>query len=322
MRRLARKLLGLGGLGVGTAVTWRDSSVYLLAIQECRAVQGTLRRLSPSGDFGQPMISPCGTRVAYWGTVNAGDTPRVWMSRVEGAAGPTCVSRGEGIQGHPFWHPDGRRLVHFASKARAWNPRKQFSLDRPPSNLWWLDVNTGQSSRLTYGPFIDERPAVAPDGQSVVFVSNRSGRLNLWRVNLDGTGLEQLTHGMGPDYRPCISHDGRLLAYFSADADGSHQIRLLRLATGENVGCDWTRRFAWSHGPFWYPNDRFLLMHALERGMPAPALWRVDLVTDDVQRVETPGLSSASHGTVDNAETCLVCDSRASVSVAAVQPAG
>jgi Tol biopolymer transport system component len=311
MRRLLRRLLGHPA-GDATEARWPrgSSAVYALEMSDRRALPGTLRRLSPLGDFGQAMITRCGSRAAYWGVGNADTAHRVWVSPLDGNAGAQCVTQDEGIQGHPYWHPDGLRLVYFASRATAWDPRQQFSPHRAPSNLRWLDTRSGDSHPLTEGPYVDERPAVAPDGRTVVFVSNRSGRLNLWRVDEDGSGLTQLTDGAGPDYRPCISPDGQRLAYFSKARDGSHQVRLCSLATGEELACDWLRGFTWTHGPFWCRDGETLLVHALERGARLPGLWLVNLSRAGVVQLDTPGLLSASHGTLDDAERHLVCDSR------------
>jgi TolB protein len=295
----------------------RDCAVYAVELADHCPVAGTLRRLSPPGDFAQPMISPDGTRVAYWGRGRADDRPRVWVSDFEGEATARCLSEGPGIQGHPFWHPDGVRLLHFHSAAAAWQPAKQFSPDRPPSQLWRLDTLTGIRRQITDGPFVDERPAVTPDGEVVVFVSNRSGRLNLWHVDEDGGGLAQFTDGPGPDYRPCVSPDGRRLAYFSNGPDGAHQVRVRTWPAGEAVDCAWTSRFAWSHGPFWCADGEFLLVHALERGARLPGLWIVHLAGGEVRRIEVPGLSSASHGSLDWHDRRLAFDSRESV---AAQP--
>jgi len=311
MRRLLRRLLGPSAPDATAGRRpRRDSAVYALELRDGRAVAGTLRRLSPEGDFTQPMVSPCGTRVAYWGVARGEVAPRIWISKLDADPAPIRVTAAAGMQGHPYWHPDGARLVHFASVASAWDPGQQFSTDRAPARLCWLDTSTGTAAPLTDGQYTDERPAVMPDGSAVVFVSNRSGRLNLWRVDSDGRGLTQLTNGAGPDYRPCVSPDGRQLAYFTSAADGSHQVRLLDPSTGKQLPSEWTERFTWSHGPFWFDNGSALLVHALERGATAPALWRVQLHTWQVHRLETPGLSSASHGTVDVAERWLVCDSR------------
>lgn len=311
MRELLRRLLGRPAIRTEAGRRpRRDSAVYALALRDGRPASGTLRRLSPDGDFTQPMISRCGARVAYWGVGHADDAPRIWISTLDSDPAPIRAAVHDGMQGHPYWHPDGVRLVHFASPATTWDASRQFSADRAPSRLCWLDTRTGEVSPLTDGSCTDERPAVTPDGRAVVFVSNRTGRMNLWRVDVDGTGLAQLTDGPGPDYRPCVSPDGRLLAYFTSTSDRSHQVRLRDLSTGEELPVGWTGRFAWSHGPFWCSEGRSLLVHALERGATAPALWRVELPGGDVQRLDTPGLSSASHGTMDAAERWLVCDSR------------
>jgi len=309
MRQLLRTLLRRDH-AQSTGKPRRDGAVYALDLEDGRGLPGSLRRVSPPGDFSQPMITPCGSRVAYWGVGHTEAAPRIWVSQFEGEPSAVAVTREQGLQGHPYWHPDGVRLVHFASSATHWEASRQFSPDRPPAHLRWLDTHTGESQPLTSGPWVDERPAVAPDG-TVVFVSNRSGRLNLWRVDADGSGLEQLTDGAGPDYRPCVSPDGRTLAYFSPSPDGAHQVRLRSLHSGSELDCGWTRRFAWSHGPFWCSDGQTLLVHALDRGAQAPSLWLIELATGMSRRIEIPGLPSASHGTIDHAGCRLACDSRA-----------
>jgi Tol biopolymer transport system component len=129
-------------------------------------------------------------------------------------------------------------------------------------------------------------------------------------VNEDGGALAQLTDGAGPDYRPCISPDGGRLAYFSTASDGSHQVRVRSLVDGREIDCGWTGRFHWSHGPFWCPDGRSLLVHARERGTTSPALWIVDLESGAAERLDTPGIAGASHGSVDAAARWLVFDSR------------
>lgn len=310
MQRLLRRLLGRPTNATTRGRSPRgNSSIYVLKLENWQAVPGTLRRLSPAGDFTQPMVARSGSRVAWWGMGHE-KVPRIWVARAEGETAVACVTQGDGMQGHPYWHPDGVQLVYFSSQALAWDPRRQFSTDRAPAQLRWLDTRTGVSRPLTEGPYVDERPAVAPDGRDVVFVSSRSGRLNLWRVNEDGSALTQITDGAGPDYRPCISPDGQRLAYFSAASDGSHQVRVRTLPTGKEIDCGWTERFLWSHGPFWCPDGRSLLIHARERGAPSPALWVADIESGATRRLETPGVAGASHATVDDAARWLVFDSR------------
>jgi hypothetical protein len=306
MRQLLRKLLRRDSRSPSPS---RDGARQCLArtARDGRALPGSLRRVSPSGRFlaahDHSLWKPrgvLGRRPQRAGPANLGiqsrRRPRPWrITRCRRDAGTSLLA--------PGWRPPGA----FRLEATAGKPR-QFSPDRPPAQLWWLDTEPASpaSSPKAVG---GRAPRRAPDG-TVVFVSNRSGRLNLWRVNADGSGLEQLTDGAGPDYRPCVSPDGRTLAYFSPAPDGAHQVRLLSLATHEEIECTWTRRFKWSHGPFWCHDSRSLLLHALEHGAQFPALWLVVLSTGHITRLDTPGLPSASHGTLDRAERFIVCDSR------------
>jgi WD40 repeat protein len=56
-------------------------------------------------------------------------------------------------------------------------------------------------------------PHWAPDGSSILFYSNRSGKYEAWSIRPDGSGLEQLTRLDVPVYNPIWSPDGRRLAF-------------------------------------------------------------------------------------------------------------
>ena len=100
--------------------------------------------------------------------------------------------------GRPAWMPDGRGIVISASRRDDWDyhPRD--------SNLWAVDMTTGELTELTtrYGP--EGRPAVSPDGRTIAFIGfedkqlgfqtqqlhlldRRSGRMKVLLPNLDRT---------------------------------------------------------------------------------------------------------------------------------------
>lgn len=57
-----------------------------------------------------------------------------------------------------------------------------------------LTNEDGTLSVLADGAGIDDRPAVSPDGKTVVFVSGRTGIASLWRTTLEGAEPVQLTN--------------------------------------------------------------------------------------------------------------------------------
>jgi Tol biopolymer transport system component len=62
--------------------------------------------------------------------------------------------------------------------------------DGPPGdgNLWIYDIAHATRNRLTSGDGDDRNPMWTPDGQRIVFASNRDGRLGVYAINADGTG--------------------------------------------------------------------------------------------------------------------------------------
>ena len=56
-----------------------------------------------------------------------------------------------------------------------------------------VDVVTGALRQATRTPSIDINPVFSPDGRSIAFQSDRSGRLEVWVMNVDGSEPRQLT---------------------------------------------------------------------------------------------------------------------------------
>ena len=75
-------------------------------------------------------------------------------------------------------------------------------------DLYRLPIAGGKASVLTRGMAFDSQPRFSADGQSIVFVSDRSGAENLWLMPADGKGeARQLSHGedtvfVSPEWAP------------------------------------------------------------------------------------------------------------------------
>ena len=74
-------------------------------------------------------------------------------------------------------------------------------------DLYTIPVTGGAATRITSGSGFDGQPRFAPDGKSIVFVSDRSGSENLWLVDPAGSRVRPLTRGfnqafISPDFTP------------------------------------------------------------------------------------------------------------------------
>jgi len=100
--------------------------------------------------------------------------------------------------------------------------------------------------------------AWSPDGKTVAFVSNISGRLNLWTVPAQGGWPTQLTVSDQRQARPAWSPDGKWIAYMS-DHDGDEQwdIFVVSPLGGEVINLTHTPEIA-EEDPQWSPDGRML----------------------------------------------------------------
>lgn len=80
----------------------------------------------------------------------------------------------------------------------------------------WL-AERGEPRRLTDDPFVDLDPALSPDGDAVVFASERTGQFELWRLVLRDRKLTQLTFGALHPRHPAVRPDGDAVAYLELE---------------------------------------------------------------------------------------------------------
>jgi len=77
----------------------------------------------------------------------------------------------------------------------------------------WLLDSRGRTTQLTDDRFVDIDPLPHPDGERILFASDRGGTMQLWSLSLKDGDPEQLTDVQGAVYAPAISPDGLKVAF-------------------------------------------------------------------------------------------------------------
>jgi Tol biopolymer transport system component len=196
------------------------------------------------------------------------------------------ITDGAQVDFHPDFSPDGKELV-FASKSEIGKDDKEFwNISPYYVNLWLIDSNGNNRRPLTSGKVIDCYPSFTPDGEKVLFVSNRGGQWDIWSIKRDGSNLTRLTDNQDKDYSPRATRDGKHILFFSTptyseagyitesvwimDMDGKNAKRLSSGGKG-----DWY--------PSMHPDGKEIIFASMR--LIGGSLWTIDREGRDYKRL-------------------------------------
>jgi hypothetical protein len=94
-------------------------------------------------------------------------------------------------------------------------------------DLWLADGDDVR--RLTDDAATDAWPDFLPGGRSIVFASDRGGRMQIWRLEIDSGQTGLLTAGTGRAWMPRVSADGRYVAYLETSGYGAWDAATLKV---------------------------------------------------------------------------------------------
>jgi dipeptidyl aminopeptidase/acylaminoacyl peptidase len=127
----------------------------------------------------------------------------------------------------------------------------------------------------------------SPDGKTIAFISNMSGRNNLWLVPAEGGWPVQLTISDQRQFTPAWSPDGKWIAYQS-DYDGDEQwdIFLVSPKNGQVVNITNTREIA-ELSPTWSPDGRYLAYMVKPKTSSSYEIDVYDMLMREVKHITT-----------------------------------
>lgn len=135
---------------------------------------------SQKGTCRVPAWSPDGATIAF--TSNRYLTHQVYLIGVDGKGERRLTGNPRGAC-RPRWSPDGKRIAYSDG---GYGIRKNV-------DIWEMDPDGERKTRLTKGAGNDYDPAYAPDGDWIIFASDRSGHYELYLMDRRGSSEVRMT---------------------------------------------------------------------------------------------------------------------------------
>jgi serine/threonine protein kinase/WD40 repeat protein len=227
-------------------VAWqRDMSALVISARDRATSTNQLWRVAYPGGAVQRITNDLADYrgVSLWGdnivTIQITRSWQMWVAKADNSAPPAPIASGVGFSYGVTWTP--REKIVFSSRAQE------------RLNLVYVDPDGSKQVQLTLDKGDNYNPAASPDGNFVVFSSNREGTFEIWRVNShDGSDPKRLTDHNGNFY-PAVSPDSQWVAY-DRIIDGKASIWKVRVGGGDAVKLIDRYRM-----PAFSPDNRFLV---------------------------------------------------------------
>ena len=207
---------------------------------------------SPNHDW-TPRFSPVSNQITYVTYFPENDNYDIFIMNQDGSE-KRNITNTPVYEKYPQFSPDGSFLIY-----QGWQKGK---MEIFFSNL--LDQNNINITRnIASHDLIPHGNAISPDGQRVVFTSERDGNRNIYIMNTDGTDQTQLTSHPAHDEEPVFSPDG-LSIIFTSHRDGNKEIYIMN-DQGNNMA-NLSNHPADDWNPRYYPDNQKIVFQSLRDG--------------------------------------------------------
>lgn len=121
---------------------------------------------APNCYNGGPFFSADGKRVVFRADRQEKDRLQLYVINTDGTGEKQLTNNPKWVYWAPYWHPDNKHLVYTAADHGD-------ETKRPNYDVYWLNVETGKTTRLTFAPGADVLPVFDPSGKRLMWTSSR-----------------------------------------------------------------------------------------------------------------------------------------------------
>jgi Tol biopolymer transport system component len=206
---IALGLLLFGFIGIGGQESRRTAEPHL----------ANIRQLTTGGENAEAYFSSDGKRLVFQGRPTTHGCDQIYIMGADGS-GKRLVSTGKGRCTCAYFLKDGEHVLFSSTHAEM--PQCPPPPDYSKGYVWpvydtykiYLARTDGTLLKcLTPWRAYSAEATVSPDGQRIVFTSDKDGDLDLYTMTVDGKDLRRITNLPGYDGGAFFSPDSKMLCF-------------------------------------------------------------------------------------------------------------
>ena len=234
---------------------------------------------------------------------------------------PPMVSTGLGRTTCSYFMPGDTTVIYASTHLGDDNCPKEPEKREDGAYVWPIysdfdifvaDLKGNIVKQLTNEPGYDAEATISPQGDKIVFTSDRTGDLELYTMNIDGSNIKQVTFGLGYDGGAFFSPDGTKLIFRSSRPESNEEIKVYKQLLSEGLvkptkmelficnvdGSDLkqiTNLGNANWAPFFHPSGNKVIFssnHKSEKGFPFN-LFMINIDGTDLEQITFDGVFDA-----------------------------
>jgi len=270
---------------------------------------------------GEGYFSPDGETIVYQAVPPGYPFYQIYTQTLEDGK-PRRLSPGRGRTTCSYFSPDGKYVIYASSHLdpeigqteakefdqqeadrRSGRRRRYNWVFDPHMDIFRARTDGSELTQLTTAEGYDAECAYSPDGNQIVFCSDRDGDPDLYIMNSDGTGVRQLTDAPGYDGGPFFSPDGKWII-FRSDREKEKYLQIYAIGVDGKNEVRLTNDMSWVNwAPYWHPTEPYIIWcgadHSIPGQRPNYDLWMVKYRLEGEKLVVGPKIQVTDHKSAD-----------------------
>ena len=205
---------------------------------------------------GYPVISPDGKSVAFYGKYDEFKTWSIHRAAIDGSNVQRLTHAKNKWDSAPTWSPDSKTILFTREykhpngqwQSQIWlmnadgsqqrqinalqgggasfidNGKILFHSHGSPSQISIANIDGSNVVKLTNDATDNLAPRLSPDGNHIVYLSNRDGNQEVYIMDINGNNPKRLTFNQVEDWDATWSTDGTQIFFASENSDGFFDI--------------------------------------------------------------------------------------------------